>query len=54
MIDHLQCGAYKTFYPDIKDEAQEIELHKRHMQKAKDKMLKLFPNFPFRGYLMDL
>ena len=54
MIDHLQCGAYKTFYPNIKDEQEEIDLHKKHMQMAKDKMHKLFPNYPFRGFLMDL
>lgn len=54
MIDHLQCGAYKLFYPECKDEAEEIELHKKHVQLAKEKMAEHFPNYKFRAYLMDL
>ena len=38
----------------MKSEEEEIVLHKKHMQMAKDKMKKIFPNYPFRGFLMDL
>ena len=54
MIDHLECGAYKTFYPDINTKEEELAVHKKHMKLTKVKMFKLFPEFKFRGYLMDL
>ena len=52
-LDHRDCGAYKKFYPDINAD-NEVELHTKHMQMAHDKLALLFPNFKFRGYLMDL
>jgi hypothetical protein len=52
-IDHKDCGAFKKFYPDITPETEE-EIHRKHMQKAYDKLGTVFPNFKFRAYLMDI
>jgi hypothetical protein len=32
----------------------EVKLHQKHMQMAYDRLAKIFPNFKFRGYLMDI
>ena len=53
-IDHIDCGAYKKFYPDIKNVEEEKKLHCLHIQEARDKMLKQYPDFKFKGFLMDL
>lgn len=50
----MDCGAYKKFHPEIKTEADEIELHKQHMKMAKEKIKHTFPDYGFRGFLMDL
>lgn len=52
-LDHRDCGAFKKFYPEVHADNQ-LELHTKHMQMAHDKLAALFPNFKFRGYLMDL
>lgn len=52
-LDHRDCGAFKKFYPEVNPK-NEVELHTRHMQLAHDKLARLFPNFKFKGYLMDL
>lgn len=31
-----------------------MEYHQKHMQMAHDKLAAIFPNFKFRGYLMDI
>ena len=53
-IDHIDCGAYKKFYPSITNPEDEAFHHKEHMQMARDKLAHKFPSFKFRGYLMDL
>jgi hypothetical protein len=53
-IDHLDCGAFKKFYPNIKDKEDEIKYHVKHMQMARDHLATKFPKFAFRGFLMDL
>jgi len=50
----MDCGAYKKFHPEMKTEAEEIELHKQHIKLTKEKLKGKFPNFRFRGFLMSL
>jgi hypothetical protein len=52
-VDHRDCGAFKKFYPEINAE-NEVAIHTKHMQMAHDKLCAIFPNFKFRGYLMDI
>ena len=52
-IDHVDCGAFKSFYPEMKPE-NEIDYHKQHLQKAYDELVLKFPNFDFRSFIMDL
>jgi hypothetical protein len=53
-IDHLDCGAFKKFFPDIKTEEEEKECHKKHLQEAHDLLKVKFPDFKFQAFLMDL
>ena len=54
-VDHLDCGAYKRFYPEVTgDHKKEAKLHEKHMQAARDILATRFPNLKFEGYLMDL
>jgi carbonic anhydrase len=51
-IDHLDCGAYKKFYPEMHGEEEEIKLHEKNMQKAHDFFKVNFPNMKFHGYIL--
>ena len=53
-IDHMDCGAYKKFYPEIRNAEDERALHKVNLQLAHDTVKKKFPDFNFKAYLMDL
>lgn len=53
-IDHIDCGAFKKFYPEIKSREDEVPLHEKHMQMARDRLAVKFPKFNFKGYLMNL
>lgn len=53
-IDHLDCGAFKKFFPELKTEDEEIEAHKKHLQEAHDLLKVKFPDFKFQAFLMDL
>ena len=53
-IDHLDCGAYKKFFPEIKTVDDEKKCHKEQLQKAHDFLAEKFPDFKFHAYIMDL
>ena len=53
-IDHLDCGAYKKFFPEIKTLEDEKNCHKQQLQQAHDLLKEKFPDFKFEAYLMDL
>ena len=53
-IDHIDCGAFKKFYPEIDNIKEEEEFHKINLQNAHDIIKKKFPDFEFKAYLMDL
>ena len=44
MFDHLDCGAYKTFCPGFKAEAEERELHLKELKIAAEKIKAKFPD----------
>ena len=44
LFDHLDCGAYKTFCPGFKNEAEERELHVKQLKIAAEKIRKKFPD----------
>ena len=56
VIDHIECGAYKTFYdkPDGFSRNDEIELHKKNMQEFSDKMKTKHPDLKVSMYIMNL
>ena len=51
-IDHIDCGAYKNFYPDIKSFEEEIVHHRENLQKTRDTLKEKFPDFNFKAFLM--
>ena len=53
-IDHMDCGAYKKFYPEISTSEKEFELHGENLQSAHDLLKKKFPKFDFKGFIMEL
>ena len=44
LFDHLDCGAYKTFCPGFKNEAEERELHIKELKIAAEKIKSKFPD----------
>ena len=51
VIDHEDCGAYKAFYPEVKDNIpREDEYHVKHIKS----MEKMYPDLIYAGYLMRL
>lgn len=52
LMDHLDCGAYKTFRPDVKTEEEEIEAHKENLKKAEERIKKRFPEMKIKKRLM--
>ncbi len=53
IIDHLDCGAYKKFYPGLKPE-EELVKHRFHLQEAYNMLAKKFPKFHYRAFIMDI
>ncbi len=54
IFDHMDCGAYKKFFPEMKTREEEIKLHHEHLQKAYSRLHQKFPNMKFRAFLMEL
>ena len=54
IFDHMDCGAYKKFYPEMKSKEDEYQLHKVNLQHAYSRMSQKFPNLKFKGMLMNI
>ena len=54
IFDHMDCGAYKKFHPEIKSKEDEVKFHEKHLQKAYEKLADKFPCFKFRAFLMEV
>lgn len=54
LMDHLDCGAYKSFCPDIKTEKEEYEEHKKNLNLAEEKLKKAFPDLKIKKKIMHM
>uniref|UniRef100_A0A6C0CBR2 Carbonic anhydrase n=1 Tax=viral metagenome TaxID=1070528 RepID=A0A6C0CBR2_9ZZZZ len=55
VIDHMDCGAYKLFYPGIEDNShEERSLHIENIKKFVDELKKIFPQLGYDGYIINL
>lgn len=53
VFDHMDCGAYQLFYPEIETNSEEErELHIKNIKKFIHKLYKIFPQLEYRGYLI--
>ena len=58
VFDHMDCGAYRIFYPKLNELSEkkrnrlEKKLHKKNIRKFFKKMGKLFPQLDQEGYLI--
>ena len=54
IFDHMDCGAYKKFHPEMKTREDEVKLHHENLQKAYDMLAIKFPNLVFKAFLMEV
>ena len=55
IIDHEDCGAYKLFFPEVKDNKElEKEYHIKNVEKCIENLKKLYPDLIYSGYLLKL
>jgi carbonic anhydrase len=54
IFDHMDCGAYKKFHPEISCREDEENFHHENLQKAHDMLAKKFPNMKFKAFLMEV
>lgn len=54
LLDHMDCGAYKTFRPGIKSKEEEYEEHKKNLVLASEELKKSFPNLIVRTWILHL
>lgn len=54
LMDHLDCGAYKTFCPHIKNEEEEYKEHKKNLELAEKKLHEEFTNLKVKKLIMHL
>ena len=53
VFDHMDCGAYQLFYPDIElNTEEERYLHIKNIKKFIHKLRKIFPKLIYTGYLV--
>ena len=52
LLDHLDCGAYKTFAPKFENEQEEKILHYRNLMKAAEEIREKFPDLKVIGEIM--
>ena len=53
LLDHLDCGAYKTFCKGLKPE-REYEEHRNNLKIAKEKILNHFPTIKVKTWILHL
>lgn len=54
LLDHLDCGAYKTFCPHIKNEDDEYREHVKNLDLAAKRLQDEFPNIKIKKKIMHL
>lgn len=54
VFDHMDCGAYRIFYPDLEDPKEEEKLHIKNLKKFCKKIHRKFPELKCSGYLISL
>jgi len=55
VFDHMDCGAYQLFYPDITlDTEEERLLHIKNIKEFICKLQKKFPKLVYSGYLVHV
>ena len=55
IFDHMDCGAYLMFYPNIEPGSdEEYELHVKNIKRAIFKLKKIFPKLIYSGYLIHI
>ena len=53
LLDHLDCGAYKTFCNGLKPE-REYDEHRNNLKIAKEKILNHFPTIKVKTWILHL
>lgn len=55
VFDHMDCGAYQLFYPDIESNSEEERLlHIKNIKLFIRQLRKLFPDLIYSGYLINV
>ena|SRR5438552_17509765 len=55
VFDHMDCGAYQLFYPDLgSDSGEERLLHIKNINEFIRKLRKIFPDLIYSGYLLHV
>lgn len=54
LLDHLDCGAYKTFCPAITNEDEEIKEHRKNLEKAQKEIATRFQNIAVKTWLLHM
>jgi len=52
VFDHMDCGAYHMFYPEIEKPEEERILHVKNITKFARKLSKMFPKLKCEGFLI--
>ena len=53
VFDHMDCGAYQQFYPDLESNSDaERQLHIKNIYIFINNLKKIFPNLIYSGYLI--
>lgn len=55
VIDHEDCGAYKLFYPDLKEHPKrERGYHIKNIKEFMNHVKNIYPDLDYAGYLLSL
>lgn len=54
LMDHMDCGAYKTFLPEIKGTEEEHKAHIENLAKAKKQIEEKFPDIKVLTWILHL
>jgi carbonic anhydrase len=53
VFDHMDCGAYALFYPDLENNSEEEKiLHIKNIKKIIKSLQHIFPELKYKGYLI--
>lgn len=54
LMDHMDCGAYKTFCPEIKGQAEEHKAHLKNLAEAQKKLKERFPDLDVLTWILHV